>query len=107
MLGLICMEMFGVLFAIGGIAVMNNYIEIADYLHIILCNMGMMTKAEGTYSLLDGMRVLRQVAKEVQCLQSYVYSIGYGAFIVGGIIIIAGLYGIIRITINNRYARIN
>lgn len=107
MFGLLCIEMFGLLFAIGGIAMINNYIEIADYLHTILGNMGVMTKAEGTYNLLDGMRVLGQIAKEVQWLQSYVYSIGYVVVIVGGIILIAGLYGMIRITINNKYARNN
>ncbi len=107
MFGLLCIEMFGLLFTIGGITIMYNYIGIADYLHMILGNMGVMTKAEGTYNLLDGMRVLGQIAKEVQWLQSYVYSIGYDAVIVGIIIIIAGLYGIIRVTINNKYARIN
>lgn len=70
MFGIMLLEVLGLVLAIGGMAIGSNYIDIADYLHTVLCNMGLMTKGGTSLNLIDGTRVMLQVGRELSWLRS-------------------------------------
>lgn len=108
MFGIMLFEVLGLLLTIGGMAIADNYINIANYLHMVLGNIGLMTKAEGTFNLIDGMRVMAQVGREVLYLQYVVYSVAELMIIVGAIIVVISTCRyLFRMIINNKYARNN
>lgn len=88
MFGIIFIEVLGLVLAIGGMTIGCNINLIADYLHTVLCNMGMMTKGGTSLNLIDCTRVMLQVGRELSWLRSCLCYTAEFMIIVGLIMII-------------------